>query len=190
MTSVIIWYRRDLRLADHPPLTQALDQGSRPVPVYIHDDREPLGGASAWWLHHSLTRLQQALRELGSDLLIFKGRSDEHLPQLAREYQATAVFWQRRYEPRALAQEEAVSRRLKTADVEAKSFCGSLLQDPQKFAKGDGTPYRVFTPFWNALYKRGPMRTPSAAIAGNRIEVCATVRHRLAGVARRHPLAS
>jgi len=73
VSTAIIWFRRDLRLADNPALQACLADGHLPVAVYIHDEPDThwrLGAASAWWLHHSLVALKQSLQQLGSDLLI------------------------------------------------------------------------------------------------------------------------
>ena len=69
----ILWFRRDLRLSDHSALIAAAAEGPV-VPVYILDDETPrhraMGGASRWWLHHSLARLGEALAEKGSRLIL------------------------------------------------------------------------------------------------------------------------
>ena len=149
MTHALIWLRRDLRLADNPALQAALDNDLRPIPVYIHDTALPGGGAAGdWWLHHSLVALQQDLRSLGSDLLIVSGNSLEQLQSLAVAYRASHVFWNRRYEPDAAARDRTVKEALRTAGLVVESHTGSLLREPWQLAKQDGTPYRVFTPYW------------------------------------------
>mgnify|MGYP003335755971 CR=1 FL=1 len=65
---VIVWFRRDLRLSDQAALAAAAREGPV-VPVYVLDDETPrhraMGGASRWWLHHSLKRLDESLRAKG-----------------------------------------------------------------------------------------------------------------------------
>ncbi len=105
MPAALLWLRRDLRLADNPALQALLDAGYAPVPVYIHDEPGgdwPLGEASAWWLHHSLTALQRSLRERGSDLLILSGDPKTLLPALLKQADSKRVAWNRCYEPAAL----------------------------------------------------------------------------------------
>lgn len=64
----IVWMRQDLRIEDHPALDAAAQRGSV-IPLYIWSPQEeghwPLGGASKWWLHHSLKSLENDLRSLG-----------------------------------------------------------------------------------------------------------------------------
>ena len=66
---VIVWLRRDLRLADQAAFVAAAAAGPV-IPVYVLDDEPPkhraMGGASRWWLHHSLAALDRDLRERGS----------------------------------------------------------------------------------------------------------------------------
>ena len=58
MSTCLLWFRRDLRIADNPALQALVNNGHSLIPVYIHDEPDlhwPLGAASAWWLHHSLS---------------------------------------------------------------------------------------------------------------------------------------
>lgn len=158
----LIWLRRDLRLTDNPALDLALTQGRLPVPVYIHDPAPAPrpGAASDWWLHHSLSALQRQLRAHGSDLLIFKGETTTWLCRIAADTGADAVYWNRLYEPHAVAQDQALQTALRETGLEAHSCSAALLREPPDLLKADGTPYRVFTPFWKALQKTGPARAP------------------------------
>mgnify|MGYP001820435032 FL=1 len=161
MTHALIWLRRDLRLADNSALQAALENGLRPVPVYLHDTSTGTGGAAShWWLHHSLDALQRELRSRGSDLLILAGDSRVQLPSLARACNASHVFWNRRYEPAEAAQDAALKAALGDSGIVVESFAGNLLREPWTLAKRDGTPYRVFTPFYRELLARTPVDMP------------------------------
>jgi deoxyribodipyrimidine photo-lyase len=161
MKPTLVWFRRDLRLSDNPALEAALAAGEHPVCVYVHDestgDWAP-GAASAWWLHHSLAALQTSLQDLGSDLLILRGEPARLLPRLARELEVSAVCWNRCYEPASIERDSRIEQDLQSAAVEVRRFNGSLLREPWEVVKKDGTPYRVFTPFWKALQGQGPVR--------------------------------
>ncbi len=162
MGTCLLWFRRDLRLADNPALMALLDDGHRPVPVFIHDEPDPdwpLGGASAWWLHHSLVALQESLRQHGSDLVVLAGDTQQQLLKLIENTGAEGVYWNRCYEPAFIKRDERLTGSLKQRGLGAYSYNGSLLRAPRENLKKDGTPYRVFTPFWKALHKTGPSRT-------------------------------
>ena len=111
MNPVILWFRRNLRLHDNLALCAAADTGRPVVPVYISDDLDA-GGASCWWLHHSLRALDAALREHGSGLVVRNGEPAEVLPELVDATGAEAVYFSRRYEPQARAQESSIEKAL------------------------------------------------------------------------------
>ncbi|MBL4537091.1 MAG: deoxyribodipyrimidine photo-lyase [Oceanicaulis sp.] len=152
---VIVWFRQDLRLADNPALQAAAATGAPVLPVYILDDDAPgawkPGGASRWWLHHSLTSLARDIEQLGGRLIFQKGPAQSCLEALIEDVGADAVFWNRQYEPWARKRDEAIKSALKTADVKARSFNGSLIVEPWDIATKAGAPYKVFTPFWRSL---------------------------------------
>ena len=75
---------------------------------------------------------------------------------LAKEQEIDAVFWNRCYEPTSLAQERSIARNLEQFGVGANSFNGSALWEPWEVLKGDGSPYKVFTPF----FRRGCLSRP------------------------------
>jgi deoxyribodipyrimidine photo-lyase len=168
MGTAIVWFRRDLRLADQPALRAALEGGNAVVPVYVHapDEDGPWaeGGASRWWLHHSLTALDASLRERGSRLVVMRGPALDALLAVARATGATAVHWNRRYEPLAIARDTRVKAALRDAGLAAESHNGSLMFEPWTVQTGDGRPYRVFTPFWrNCRARVDAIPPPSSA---------------------------
>ena len=77
MGKAIFWFRRDLRVADNPALSEAAKTGRPVIPLFIHETHvdRPIGGASLWWLHHSLTQLESDLSEFGLSLIIRRGES-------------------------------------------------------------------------------------------------------------------
>jgi deoxyribodipyrimidine photo-lyase len=153
--TTLLWFRSDLRLADNPALAAALAQGRPVVPVYILDDEDAglwrAGGASRWWLHHSLTALADDLAQRGSRLILRRGAAEEAVERLVAETGADAVVWNRRYEPWAVRRDERLKMTLKARGVAARSFNAGLLREPWEVMNGKGEPYRVFTPFWRAL---------------------------------------
>ena len=152
----IVWFRNDLRLDDNPALQAALEAGFTPLCVHIHAPEEEgewaPGAASRAWQHRSLAALDAGLRARGSRLLLRRGPSREALASLLAESAATAVFWNRKYEPATQPRDAAIKRELKARGLQVESFNGALLFEPWSLATQQGGPYKVFTPFWrNAL---------------------------------------
>jgi deoxyribodipyrimidine photo-lyase len=151
MTS-IIWFRQDLRLADNLAVMHAAARG--PVlGLYILDetpppDGRPIGGASRWWLRKSLDALSRSLT-----VVLLRGDPREVVPMFAKATKATGVYWNRCYEPYAIARDTAVKASLKVAGVDAASFNGSLLFEPWDIKTNDGGPYKVYSPYWRACQK-------------------------------------
>ena len=168
----LVWFRQDLRLADNPALTLAAQRGTV-VPVYIDCSAEegpwPPGGASRWWLHQSLQRLDATLRDRNSRLCMRQGPASAVLRELCAETGADAVFWNRRYEPVITARDASVKSELRAAGLIAESRNAALLVEPWEIANQSGKPFRVFTPFWRALLKQyapaAPLPVPAAQFA-------------------------
>jgi deoxyribodipyrimidine photo-lyase len=158
----IVWFRLDLRLADNPALAAARERGGPVLPLYILDARGDWapGGAARWWLHHSLAALDRDLTKAGAPLCLRRGKAEDILPRLAKEAGAGVVFWNRCYEPAAVARDKRLKQRLTDAGLEVRSFNGSLLFEPWEVATGQGEPYKVFTPFWRALQAAGEPPAP------------------------------
>lgn len=158
---VIVWFRRDLRLDDHPALEAAWRGGQPVMPVFIWSPEAegdwPPGAASRWWLHHSLAALGRELHERGSRLILRVGEPLAQLEALLRETGAAAVCWQSRHEPAAAAAEARVRAGLERLGAKAHALGGGLLFEPEMLRNRQGGPYRVFTPFWRACLDRTAM---------------------------------
>ncbi len=150
-STTLLWFRRDLRLADHAALLGALDSASDMVPVYIHDPEALApwapGAASRWWQHHALTALAQDIAARGGRLIVRRGATLRVLQALVAETGATSLHWQRQYEPAAIARDKQVKAWATAQGIAAHSYPGGLLVEPWQVATGQGRPYRVFTPF-------------------------------------------
>ena len=151
MGATIVWFRRDLRLQDNPALAAALKNGGAVLPVYICDEAGegdwPAGGASRWWLHHTLARLDASLRARGSRLLLGKGESAAVLRGLVKQTGATAVYWNRRYEPASIARDKALKADLAASGLDVKSFNAALLFEPHTVQNKSGGMVPTKRPF-------------------------------------------
>jgi len=158
MTSIIL-FRRDLRLSDNPALIAAAKFGPV-IPIYIYEEKESpgwnTGAAGKFWLHHSLTALNKSL---DGHLVILKDKKS--LREIIEDTGVTHVFWNRRYEPFLADIDATLQKSLEKGGLTVETFQAGLLWEPWAVAKNDGTPYKVFTPFYrNGCLKREEPRTP------------------------------
>ncbi len=144
----VVWFKKDLRITDNPALNEAIKKG-KIIPIYIFDesgaDDFKMGKSSIWWLHQSLKSLSKSL---DGHLQIFKGNSQKILQEVIKKTDATAVYWNICYEPWLLERDKKIEKSLKEQNVEVQVFNARLLWHPQEIVKKDGTPYKVFTPFF------------------------------------------
>ena len=163
-TCTVVWFRDDLRISDNPALDAAVRRGRPVVAVYVLDETSdgirPLGGAARWWLHHSLGRLGDRLRELGVPLVLRRGAALASLTDLVKSTGATAVTWNRRYGSAEIAVDTAVKTALANSGVQVESFAANLLHEPWTLKPTSGPHYKVFTAFWKAARSSGPPRPP------------------------------
>lgn len=159
----IFWFRQDLRIADNPGLFESA-QNSAVMPIYIldTDDSFKMGSASQWWLHHSLSSLNE---NLGYNLNVYIGNPRHILFNIIKNNSINTVCWNRCYEPWRIANDLLIKSELKNLNIECKSFNGSLLWEPWEVLKQDKTPYKVFTPFYTrgclqATLPRSPLPKP------------------------------
>ncbi|MDB5650868.1 MAG: phrA [Hyphomicrobiales bacterium] len=152
---VIVWFRDDLRLSDQPAVSAAVSADVPVLCLYVFDEESPairpLGGASRWWLHHSLATLGASLEKLGGRLDILRGPGAETLATVATASRASGVFWTRRYGSAEIEIDRRAKSGLSDAGVAVRSFNGQLLREPWEVQTKAGTFFRVFTPFWRAL---------------------------------------
>jgi len=162
----LVWLRDDLRLADQPALSAAAASGRPVLCLYLFDNGDSagraLGGASRWWLHHSLAALAGALEKIGGRLDILHA-AHRDLPSIAASLDAAEVYWTRRYGGPEIACDKAVKAALLGAGIPVHSFNGQLLREPWEVTTKSGGPMKVYTPFWRAHRALGPIAPPLPA---------------------------
>ena len=164
---IIVWFRDDLRLSDHPALHAAAKAGAPTIGLFVLDEASPglrpLGGATRWWLAQSLRALGAGLDAKGASLVLRKGPAAKIVADVAREAGARAVFWNEiAHEPHL-----SIAKQLETAltklGVDSKTFRGDLLVSPNDIRNKEGRGLRVFTPFWRRVLALGDPPTPLPA---------------------------
>ena len=165
--TAIHWFRQDLRLSDNPALDSAA-QYETLIPIYILDEVNSgefkMGAASKWWLHQSLTKLNESL---DGKLLVYQGNPHEILNKLIEEQEVSYVTWNRCYEPWRIDRDKEIKRNFEDKNVAVESFSASLLWEPWTISKDDGTPYRVFTPF----YKKGCLNSEEPRLPAGKVDL-------------------
>jgi deoxyribodipyrimidine photo-lyase len=158
---VIMWFRQDLRLGDHPALTAAAAAGPV-IPVYVLDDVTPgdwcWGGASRWWLHHSLAALRQKV-----PLVLRRGESVAALEKLVGETKPQGLYFTRDYAPWSGALERRVKELCDRSGVSCHRHGGYLLHEPESIRTGSGSWFKVYTPFSRACFATGTPRPAKPA---------------------------
>ncbi|QUL38562.1 deoxyribodipyrimidine photo-lyase [Erythrobacter sp. JK5] len=152
----IVWLRRDLRVADNPALYHAAKAGPV-VAVYVLDDDSPkhhkMGGASRWWLHHSLASLQKSFGRRNARIVLRRGDAVGELLKIAKETGATTIHANRHYEPWWLK----AQGKLKD-ELDLKLYDGNYLFPAGHVTTGSGDPYKIYTPFYKAMRQEFPPR--------------------------------
>ena len=172
----LLWFRQDLRLADHPALLAAIEQGPTAC-LYVLDDETPgdwsIGGAQRWWLHNSLASLATSLEAIGGKLILRRGPAAKTVAAVAEEIGATSIHSTRHAEPWWRKADDELGERLTLHD-------GDTLIPSDQVRTGSGTPFKVYGAFYRALTEHlpppkpeaGPKRidVPKARIKSDRLE--------------------
>jgi deoxyribodipyrimidine photo-lyase len=164
---VLVWFRRDLRLADNPALSAAGERGAPVLAVFVWTPEE----RRAWlpsdvqlrWLHHSLAALRSSLLTLGCPLLLRRGGRLAELRLVAAATGSAAVYWNRLYEPDSMEEEVQVASGLRADGLEVRTFPSDLLHEPEAVRTRSGGVFRVFTPFLRACRALPEPAPPLAA---------------------------
>lgn len=162
MDSALVWFRRDLRFADHAALYHALRQARRVYCAFVFDrailDALLAEGATAdrrvEFIHAALLELDGALRSRGGALVARHGFATEEIPRLAAELQVEAVFANRDYEPAAIARDTQVASALAADGRRLLTFKDQVVFEKDEVVTAAGKPYTVFTPYKNAWLRK------------------------------------
>lgn len=161
---ILVWFRQDLRLSDHPALWEACQTGNPIIPVFIDSEKTDnawnLGAASKSWLHHSLFSLQNDLEKMGLKLIFRKGDSLDCLTKLIQESGAQSIYWTRLYEPANISRDSHIKDYFKSQSIEVKTFKASLIFEPLEIQNQKGKAFQVFTAFWNHCIRLFETITP------------------------------
>ena len=154
----IFWFRRDLRIDDNPGLYEALANSKNVIPIFIFDtniiDNLPSDDNRIKFIWHSLSLLNERLKELGSTLNIFKGNPLEVFKKITLKYRLTSVYVNRDYEKYSIKRDKEINTFLNENKIAFNASKDHVLFEPNEILKSDGTPYTVFTPYSKKWFEK------------------------------------
>lgn len=170
--TALVWFRRDLRLADHPALDAALRAHEHVVPVFCFDERLLAGrhasGPRTRFLIECLHDLDAGLQERGARLIIRQDRPERALVELARVTGASEVYFSRDVTPFARSRGRTVHAALAAEQIAERALHGlTVVDDAAAVRTRTGGPYTVFTPFyrtWLDVPRRAPLPAPDRVV--------------------------
>lgn len=175
MKRVIHWFRRDLRVSDNTALSEAARRAEQVIPIFILEDAfrtgPDVGAARLAFLLQSLESLRRNLTELGYNLIVRAGKSEEVLPALCQEIGAQAVFANKRYEPYAQARDSRVFNALNAAGIGFELFKDAVVWEELEVLTQAGKPFTVYTPY-SRVWKNKAIPSPRAKLVKARNMEC------------------
>ena len=169
-TTSIVWFRRDLRLADHVALERASSASERVICAFVLDPKllrgSRIGAPITCFFFDAVAELRATLRERGSDLAILEGDAAEQLGALAERTGATELYFNIDYTPGALARDAHVREELERVGIAVRASLDHVYFGASEILKSDGKPYTVFTPYkrrWLERHDSEP-RPPVASV--------------------------
>jgi deoxyribodipyrimidine photo-lyase len=178
--TAIVWFRRDLRVHDHPALTAAVAAADVVIPVFVFDEAL-LGGRwpapnRVWFMRESVAALSGELAARGAGLRVLRGRPADVIPALAAETGAADVVVTRDATPYGRRRDRAVAEALAVGGIGFHARTGLYVHEPDALATKEGRPFSVFGGFkraWDAAPRRAilpaPERIPSDRRAADAI---------------------
>ena len=153
MTS-LLWLRRDLRLHDHAALSQAAAGGTPVQPVFVFDTEilsrfTRKDDRRISFILQTLRAMHRELAAAGSGILLLHGNAREVIPKLSHALQSPAVYYAEDFEPATRARDNHVAQTCHGASVPVLDH---LIRAPKAIVKADGSPYRVYTPYYKAWH--------------------------------------
>ena len=145
----IFWIREDFRIENNPALSFATQNHDNVIALYIYNnnDFDNKREAQKWWVYKSLETLKKELSDYKINLEIVKGDELEIFSKFNKK-DKLSVYWNKIYEPDVIAKGKKIRDLFIKNGINYKYFKGNILNEFQEITKNDGTPFKVFTPFW------------------------------------------
>ena len=151
----IFWIREDFRIDNNPALSFATNNHENVIALYIYNNNEfdNKREAQKWWLFKSLESIKTELSKFKINLEILKGDELDIFSKLKKK-DDVCIYWNKIYEPDVISKGKKIRDLFIKNEIEYKYFKGNILNEFQEVTKNDGTPFKVFTPFWRAAEQK------------------------------------
>ena len=148
LNKAFVWIRDDLRVSDNPALINASLNHDRVSAVYIFNKQnfDNKREAQKWWISKSLESFREDLDKYNINLELIISEESKFFSEINNK--DICVYWNKVYEPLQLDLDKKVIKILDNKKIEYKFFKGNVLNEYQTITKKDGTPFKVFSPFW------------------------------------------
>jgi len=155
----VFWFRRDLRLDDNAGLYHALKSPNPVLPVFIFDREilaqlEDQDDARVTFIYETIATLDKQLHKYGSSLRVLHDQVENAWHTLLQDYNITAVYTNRDYEPYAIKRDGNIQNLLKKYDISFYTFKDQVIFEKDEVLKDDGMPYTVYTPYNRKWYQK------------------------------------
>jgi len=158
----LFWLREDFRLTKNIALYAATKNHEQVVVFYLYKkqkfkDQE----AQQWWLNKSLTHFKEKLNNYNISLQIIETESYKSFFNNLLKKKDFSIYWNKIYEPDYLNFDEILSKNCIEKKIDFKICKGNILNEIKEVKKIDGTPFKVFTPFWRNAEKYYAEKIPT-----------------------------
>ena len=145
----LVWIRDDFRINNNDAITYATNNHDLVTALFIfnNDIFDNKREAQKWWLSKSLESLSSDLRKFNIGLEIIKDDEINFFSKL-KSNNKISIYWNKVYEPTELDKDKKIGKDLNNKKIDFKFFKGNVLNEYNKITKNDGTPFKVFSPFW------------------------------------------
>ena len=145
----LVWIRDDFRVNHNSALAYASENHEQVSTVYIFnpEDYENKREAQRWWIYHSLINFKQELSKFNISLELLVGDEVQVLKKI-KTADNVSLYWNKIPEPVEEKKETKIIKNFEEKNINYKFFKGNILSEHKEVTKDDGTPFKVFTPFW------------------------------------------
>tara|TARA_Y100001980_G_scaffold45702_2_gene26746 strand:- start:392 stop:1048 length:657 start_codon:yes stop_codon:yes gene_type:complete len=158
----IVWIREDFRIDNNAALSYATQNHDNVIALYIYNniDYDNKREAQKWWLSKSLEIFKKELSTYNINLQILKGDEFNIFSKINKK-DKISIYWNKIYEPDVIIKGKKIRDFFLKNEINFKYFKGNILNEFQEVTKNDGTPFKVFTPFWRNAEQKYINSTPS-----------------------------